>query len=259
MFLDAIVADVDERITRLLPVEKDLTRRAEAMPPARSLAQALMGPHLAVVAECKQRSPSKGWLTHDYDPVGNARRYQQDGAAAISVLTEPRYFAGDLAHLRAVRDAVELPVLRKDFVRHPVQLCEARAAGADAALLIVRILDEPILTECLAVATHLGLEVLVEAHTAGEVERALSCGATIVGINNRDLDSFETHLEFSAQMASMLPSGVIGVCESGIRERQDLEKVAQWGYHAALVGESLMRGGSLLREWTHDYRQDLRH
>ncbi len=253
MFLDAIVADVDERVRRLLPVAKYLRAEAEGMPPVRSLREALLEPGLSVIAECKQKSPSKGWLTDHYDPEAQALRYERDGASAVSVLTEPHHFAGDLAHLAAVRSAVSLPVLRKDFVRHPVQLFEARVNRADAVLLIVRIVDDAELKDLVDTAVGIGLEVLVEIHSAEEAERAVALNPAIVGVNNRDLDSFETQLEFSRDMASVLPKHMLWVSESGIADAADLAQVESWGYEAVLVGESLMRGGNLLSEWAHDH------
>jgi indole-3-glycerol phosphate synthase len=250
MFLDAIVAAVDERVQRLTPVSAFLQSEAEHMPSVRSLRRALSGPGLAMIAECKQKSPSKGWLTDHYDPQAQAVRYQKEGAAAISVLTEPHFFAGDLSHLQAVRQRVSVPVLRKDFVRHPVQLFEARMAGADAALLIVRIVDDAQLRDLYDTAVGIGLEVLVEIHSALEAERALALHPTLIGVNNRDLDTFETRLDFSRAMAEVLPKDVIRVSESGISESDDLMRVMSWGYQAALVGESLMRGKDLLRAWT---------
>lgn len=250
MFLESIVASVDERVERLLPVAAYLRGRAEQMPPVRSLAKALDGHgSVAVIAECKQKSPSKGWLTQEYDPARQARTYETNGARAISVLTEPHYFAGELAHLEAVRAEVEVPVLRKDFVRHPIQLLEARAHGADAALLIVRIVDDAQLLDLYQTAQGIGLEVLVEIHSAAEAERAMRLDPVVVGVNNRDLDTFETRLSFSREMASAV-GGRVKVSESGITSGADLDAVKSWGYQAVLVGESLMRGSRLLEEWT---------
>ena len=251
MFLDTIVAHVDERVRRLTPVSEYLWEAARAMPPVRSLKGALSQPGLGIIAECKQRSPSKGWLTDRYDPVAQALGYESGGARAVSVLTEPNFFAGDLAHLQAVRHRLSRPILRKDFVRHPVQLLEARAHGADAALLIVRIVDDAQLRGLMATARDIGLEVLVEVHSREEAERAVAFGPDMVGVNNRDLDTFETRLEFSEDMAGFVPSSIIRVSESGLETVGDLERVQSWGYSAALVGEALMRGSNLLWEWVH--------
>ncbi len=254
MFLEDIVSAVDERVKRLQPVEAYLVNQAQAMPPVRSLSAALRSydTGMRIIAECKHRSPSKGWLTESYDPTGQARFYQESGAVAISVLTEPQFFAGELEHLMAVREAVGVPVLRKDFIRDPVQLYQSRAAGADAVLLIVRIIDDPSrLRDLWQTASALGLEAVVEVHATAEVDRALEIGAHIVGVNNRDLDSFETRLELSREVAQMLPSSILKVTESGIRSIQDARDLAALGYHAALIGETLMRGGLSLQELTH--------
>lgn len=257
MFLQDIVSAVDERIQRLQAVEPYLLSQAQVMPPVRPLASAL-APHgdgLRIIAECKHRSPSKGWLTDAYDPVRQALAYEDGGAAAISVLTEPRFFAGDRWHLMAVKAAVEVPVLRKDFIRDPVQLYESRAMGADAVLLIVRIIDDRIkLKDLWQVATGLGLEVLVEVHAPAEVEAALEIGADIIGVNNRDLDSFETRLSLSQEVAERLPTSVVKVAESGIRSIRDAINLRAFGYEALLIGETLMRGGLSLKELTHASR-----
>ncbi len=252
MFLEAIVKRVDERVAELQKDEARLLREASGKPSVRSLVAALRPlsapPRIRIIAECKQKSPSKGWLTDRYDPAAQARRYQEEGASAVSVLTEPEFFAGHLSHLVAVEAAIQLPVLRKDFVRDPLQLVEARAAGADAALLIVRIVDDSRLRDLYQTAAALGLEVLVEIHSPEEAERALALNPAIIGVNNRDLDTFETRLEFSEEMAGVIPEGVVRVSESGIQGKDDLVRIRDWGYDACLVGESLMKGSSLLRE-----------
>ncbi len=253
MFLDAIIADVDERVEKLLPMAGLLEREATGVGPVRSLTDALRGEGLGIIAELKQRSPSKGWLTASYNPVARALAYEKNGAKAISVLTEPLHFGGDLAHLRTVRGEVSIPVLRKDFIRHPVQLYEARVHGADAVLFIVRILDDYQLRDLHDTAYALGMEALVEVHTPLELERALGINPAIIGVNNRDLDSFATRLQFSHEMAAQLPQDTIRVCESGISSKKDLELVQSWGYQAALVGESLMRNPVLLQEWNNGH------
>lgn len=249
MFLDDILQSVDERVARLLPVQSYLRDAAQAMPPVRSLETALTHgiTRPAVIAECKHRSPSKGWFTEHYDPVAQASRYQDLGASAISVLTEPHFFAGELVHLEAVRRCVKLPVLRKDFVRDEVQLFEARAAGADAALLIVRIIDdEERLKSLVQTAMAIGLETIVEVHSANEVGKAVAAGAKIIGINNRDLDTFDTRLGFSQEMAELVPANVVKISESGIGSAADVTWLGEIGFAAVLVGESLMRGTSIL-------------
>ncbi len=193
-----------------------------------------------VIAECKRRSPSRGVLRAAYDPAAIARGYERAGAAAISVLTEPGFFDGSLDHLRAVRAAVSIPLLRKDFIVDEYQLLEARLAGANAVLLIVAALDDGQLARLLASARQLGLAALVEVHGVDECDRALAAGARLVGVNNRNLRTLEVDLDQSRAVASRLPAGVIAVSESGLRTPADLQGMAALGYHAFLIGERLM-------------------
>lgn len=193
-----------------------------------------------VIAECKRRSPSRGVLRAAYDPAAIARGYERAGAAAISVLTEPGFFDGSLDHLRAVRAAVSIPLLRKDFIVDEYQLLEARLAGANAVLLIVAALDDAQLERLSASARQLGLAALVEVHGVHECERALAAGARIVGVNNRNLRTLEVDLGQSRAVASRLPAGVIAVSESGLKTPADLQGMAALGYHAFLIGERLM-------------------
>jgi indole-3-glycerol phosphate synthase len=206
---------------------------------------ALRRPPFAVIAEAKERSPSRGRLeTGVYDPVARARGYQAAGADALSVLTEPEFFGGSLAHLAAVAEAVALPVLRKDFLLDPAQVAEARAYGAAAVLLIVRLLAPGALREMLDAAQRLAVAALVEVHTAGELETALEAGAVLVGVNNRDLDTFTTDVGRCLALASSIPPDRLGVAESGLRTPEDLAAVRAAGYRAALIGESFMTGGA---------------
>jgi indole-3-glycerol phosphate synthase len=215
---------------------------ASARPRGAAFAAALAeSPGPNVIAECKRTSPSKGRLREEYDPVAIATAYASGGAAAISVLTEPEFFEGDLAHLRAVRHAVETPVLRKDFMLDRSQIAEARAAGADAVLLIVAALDDRTLRSLLEEADGHGLAALVEVHDETELDRAIAAGATIVGVNNRDLRSLETDPATAERLAARIPTGAIAVCESGLRTREDLGRFAALGYRGFLVGETLMR------------------
>jgi len=220
----------------------DVVRRTAAdAPPPRGFRAALASrDRLRVIAECKRRSPSRGMLRRRYDAASIASAYERAGAAAISVLTEPTFFDGDLDHLRAVRDAVRVPVLRKDFVLCPYQVWEARAAGGDAILLIVAALDDSSLGELLGEARLAGLDVLVEVHDEMELGRALAAGADLVGINNRDLRSLTVDLDASRRLGPKLPPGVIGVAESGLRCHADLVALRGIGYRAFLVGERLM-------------------
>lgn len=193
-----------------------------------------------VIAECKRRSPSRGVLRRDYDPVAIARGYEAAGAAAVSVLTEPTFFDGDLDHLRAVRQAVRLPILRKDFTVCAYQLWEARAAGADAVLLIVAALDDEVLRSLLNDARAIGLDVLVEVHDEAELGRALAAGADLVGVNNRNLRTLAVDIGASRRLARLLPPDVLGVAESGLKTAEDLEALHAVGYRVFLVGERLM-------------------
>ncbi len=193
-----------------------------------------------VIAECKRRSPSRGILRHDYDAPAHARAYQAAGAAAISVLTEPTFFDGDPAHLRAVRHAVTIPVLRKDFIVTDYQLYEAAAIGADAVLLIVGALNDDELRRLHRGAETLGLACLVEVHDASELARAVDAGAAIVGVNSRNLRTLAVDLNVLDTIAGLLPANLIAVAESGIRTRDDIDRLTEAGYGAFLVGERLI-------------------
>lgn len=193
-----------------------------------------------VIAECKRRSPSRGVLRGDYDPAAVAREYEIAGAAALSVLTEPTFFDGALEHLTAVRAATTLPVLRKDFIVDPYQIFEARAIGADAILLIVSALKPSELRRLHVIARDMGLDVLVEVHDPAELETALKVGATIVGVNNRNLRTLEVDTDTSQHMIERIPSGIVAVAESGLRSGDDVIALRQAGYSAFLIGEYLI-------------------
>jgi indole-3-glycerol phosphate synthase len=193
-----------------------------------------------VIAECKRRSPSRGVLRAAYDPVEIARGYERAGAAAISVLTEPGFFDGSLEHLEAVRQAVAVPLLRKDFLIDEYQLLEARAAGADAILLIVAALDDRLLGSLLRAAKDLDLAALVEVHDPAECRRAVDAGAAIIGVNNRNLRTLQVDLHASRDVAGCLPPDVIGISESGLRTPADLQTMTGLGYRAFLIGERFM-------------------
>jgi indole-3-glycerol phosphate synthase len=214
---------------------------AETLPRGAVFEAALaMTGRVNIIAECKRRSPSRGVLAADYDPVTIARQYQAGGAVAVSVLTEPTFFDGALAHLTAVREHVGLPVLRKDFIVDDYQLLEARAAGADAILLIVAALEQPELVRLRERADALGLAALVEVHDEDELSRAIDAGARLVGVNNRNLRTLAVDVEASDRLAARLPSHVVGVSESGLQTRADLERLAAAGYNAFLIGERFM-------------------
>ena len=193
-----------------------------------------------VIAECKRRSPSRGVLCAEYRPDRIAREYEAAGAAAVSVLTEPAFFDGDLRHLHSVRAAVSLPLLRKDFIVSRYQILEARAAGADAVLLIVAALDDARLRRLHAAAADCGLAVVVEVHDAAELTRGLDAGAEIVGVNNRNLHTLEVNVEASHALIGRMPAGTVAVAESGLRSGGDLAALRAAGYDAFLIGESLM-------------------
>jgi indole-3-glycerol phosphate synthase len=193
-----------------------------------------------VIAECKRRSPARGVLRADYDPVALARSYEAAGAAALSILTEPTFFDGALDHLRQVRAAVQLPLLRKDFIVEEYQLLEARANGADAVLLIVAALADAALRRLHQHAQTLGLAVLVEVHDVAELERAIAAGAVIIGVNNRNLRTLEVSTKASEDIARRLPRAVTAVSESGLRSAGDLSRLRALGYRAFLIGERFM-------------------
>jgi indole-3-glycerol phosphate synthase len=220
----------------------ELERRAALIPSKHGVfSAALEGPGPAVIAECKRRSPSRGVLRATYDPAALAGQYAAAGAAAISVLTEPTFFDGDPAHLVAVRGAVALPVLRKDFILEEYQLLEARAWGADAVLVIVAALGDLQLRRLIAAARDVGLDVLVEVHDEAELGRALDGGAAIIGVNNRNLRTLEVDPGVALRLAARLPAGVVGVAESGVRSGAAIAALAAAGYRALLVGEWLVR------------------
>jgi len=251
--LDRIVADKREELARRqreqpLAALRELVRR---MPPARSLAAALRARPPGLIAEVKRASPSRGVLRADLDAVALARTYVEAGAAAVSVLTEERYFQGSLADLKAVREAVDEPVLRKDFIFDMYQVFEARAYGADAVLLIAAILNPGLLASLIALARSLGLECLVEVHDEPELERALMAGAEIVGINNRDLRTFEVDLATTERLRPLVPPEVTVVAESGVHTRADVQRLAALGVHGILIGEALVLAddtGAKIRE-----------
>ena len=239
--LEAILQSVRRRLPELIAQPDRWVDAATSAPPARDLAAALGGPGLAVIAEVKRRSPSAGAIALDLDPITLARSYADGGAAAISVLTDGEHFGGSLDDLRVVAESVGLPVLRKDFILHPVQLVEARAARADAVLLIVAALDDALLESLIAEAGRLGMTALVEAHDEVEVVRAAAAGADVIGVNNRDLRTFEVDPGTAERLRHLIPTGVIAVAESGISDAWVAGRMAAAGYDAVLVGEAATR------------------
>jgi len=241
--LDTILARTRERVAAergRRPLGSSHPAVTQA-PPVRPFAEAIArAGRVNVIAEHKRRSPSRGAIREDLLPADVARRYEKAGAAAISVLTDEPFFGGRIAHLEEVRAATGLPVLRKDFVLDPWQVWEARAAGADAVLLIVAALTEADLRGLLGIALEAGLDALVEVHDRGELDRALAVGARIVGVNNRDLKTLAVSLQTSLALAPAIPDDVVAVAESGIRTGTHLRRLRDAGFDAFLVGEHLM-------------------
>jgi indole-3-glycerol phosphate synthase len=226
--------------------ECELESKLALAPPLRDFRAALDRPgEIRIIAEVKKASPSAGVIRADFDPVRIATTYADHGAACISVLTDEEYFQGKLDYLTAIRAAVSTPLLRKEFILDRYQLVEARLAGADAVLLIAEILPDARLKELHSQAQELGLQVLVELHDAVELPRVLDCGAVLVGINNRDLRTFQTRLEHTLELLPKIPSNILVVSESGIRARTDLDRLRSAGAKAVLVGESLMRSADI--------------
>jgi len=243
MFLEKILESKREEIERrkiALPIS-ELKRRMAGSPLPLDFDRAIRSPARALIAEVKRSSPSRGRIREDFDPVAIARIYARHGAAAISVLTESRFFEGRDSFLQDIRQNVGLPLLRKDFIIDPYQIYETRFLGGDALLLITRALDAGRLREFIRLSSELGLASLVEIHDEADLEKALSSGAGIIGINNRDLSTFATDLEVSLRLAPLVPPGKTVISESGIRSRKDMERLESAGIHIFLVGEILMR------------------
>jgi indole-3-glycerol phosphate synthase len=255
VILDDIVAHKRDEVAarrRALPVPA-LRRLPLYSQPRRGFCEALArDPAPAVIAELKRASPSRGVIRASYDPVAIARGYAAAGARALSVLTDERFFGGALAHLAAVRGAVELPCLRKDFLVDPYQVEEALAYGADAVLVIAAAVGRGVGEELLATAAAAGLDVLVEVHNAAELEWAAKAGATCIGINNRDLQTFRVSLATAERLAPLAPAGALLVAESGIRSAEDVRRMTAVGARAVLVGEAFMESadpGATLAGW----------
>jgi indole-3-glycerol phosphate synthase len=222
----------------------ELVAQTAALPPCRGFRAALVAStELAVVSEIKRRSPSKGDLHADLDPAETAMAYEAGGAACLSVLTDVEFFGGSIADLQAARGAVALPVIRKDFTIDPRDVADARLIGADAVLLIAAALDPFELVELHELATELGLDALVEVHDEPELEEAMNAGASLVGVNQRDLVTFQVDHQRAERMAKEIPDGVVKVAESGVRDADDARRLAAAGYDAILVGESLVTSG----------------
>src|SRR5688500_7275120 len=239
--LDQILAQKVIEVSQSLGLRAEVEAQAHQMPPARDFVAALHKNTVALIAEVKKASPSKGVLIEDFDPVAIGKIYADNGASAISVLTDEQFFQGHLDYMRAVRAIVNVPVLRKDFVIDPYQVYEARAALADAVLLIVMALEDARLADLHALIGELGMAALVEVHNEAEMERALKVGANLIGINNRDLKTFHQDLNVTERLASLAPPTVTLVAESAIRDADDVRRMGSYGAHAVLVGESLVK------------------
>jgi indole-3-glycerol phosphate synthase len=241
--LDTIVASKQREIAsaRERVTASELERTVPGLSPVRDFEGALRRDGIQIIAEVKKASPSAGVIRADFDAVAIARIYDRHGAACISVLTDGPFFQGDLRYLEQIRSSVATPLLRKDFVIDAYQLLESRVAGADAVLLIAEILPGDLMNDLYREARALGLHVLVELHNETELSRVVDCGATLIGINNRDLRRFETRLEHTLELAGRIPSDRCLVSESGIQTHADLERLRAAGVKAVLVGESLMR------------------
>jgi indole-3-glycerol phosphate synthase len=239
--LDRILQAADIRAANAADHIEDIKLQAATAPAVRSFVDAINRPGLRIIAEIKRRSPSVGDIDIGLDPVALALAYEAGGADAISVLTEPHHFGGSLDDLEAVRHAVAVPVLRKDFTRNAAQIWEARASGADAILLIVATLGTNRLVDLIHAAADVGVDAIVEAHTADEVETAVASGAAIIGVNNRDLNTFVTDLTVAEGAASHIPPRCVAIAESGVSTVDGAKRMALAGYGAVLVGEALVR------------------
>lgn len=243
--LSRIVAHKVEGLADRAPFRAQWEGRAEAMRAGRrDFRKALEQNSPAIIAEIKKASPSKGVLAPDFNPIALALDYQEGGAAALSVLTDESFFQGSLADLSSAREAVRIPVLRKDFTLDEIHILEAAAHGADAVLLIAAILEERKVRELREMAEKFGMAALVEVHDSGEIDKALSAGAGIIGVNNRNLATFEVSLETSLRLVERIPDGVIRISESGIHSAADVRRLQSAGFHAFLVGEHLMKAGN---------------
>ena len=240
--LAEINASKEAEVKRLEPHAAELRRQALLRNDFRPFRDGLhRGSEMAVIAEVKKASPSAGIIAANFNPLSQAREYARGGASALSILTDQKYFHGDLAYLRQIRDQVDLPLLRKDFILHELQVYESVVAGADAILLIVASLDDAKLRALYDCAKTCQLDVLVEVHDLREMDRALELGADLIGINNRNLKTFQVNLATTEELAEEIPNDTIGVSESGIKTAEDVRRVRAAGISAVLVGETLMR------------------
>lgn len=217
------------------------------LPPTRGFAKSLAGPGLSVIAEIKKASPSAGTLTTHFDHCAMGREYEAGGASALSVLTDKPFFSGDIRFLEEIRQTTRLPILRKDFVIDEYQIYETRTAGADALLLIARILEQETLRKFYETGSAIGLDLLVEVHNEADIGKARMAGASLIGINNRDLDDFSVSLDVSIRLRPLLPPSALAVSESGIRRIEDVRLLKEAGFNAVLVGEGLVKADNRMR------------
>lgn len=241
--LDEIMANHRDQLPKTMqevPFE-DLRAFASVAPPTRDFYAALKAPGVSLIAECKKASPSKGLMVPHYDPVVLAQTYERAGASAISVLTDGRHFQGSLEHLRDVKESVRLPVLRKDFIFHPYQVYEARVAGADALLLLAAVLSDSEIRQLLALTHQLAMHALIEVHTEEELERVLRLNPRIIGVNNRNLQTFTVDFANTARLRTAIPPEIVTIAESGLKSADDVRQMAAIGVDAVLVGETLVR------------------
>jgi indole-3-glycerol phosphate synthase len=246
--LDRIVAQkrIEVEAARRRAPAEELSQRLVDAPPVRDFAAALLRePGIGIIAEVKKASPSAGVLREDFDPVAIARAYEAGGASALSVLTDEPFFQGSLAYLTAIRQAVDVPILRKDFVIDVYQVLEARIAGADAVLLIAEILDDRQLPILIAAIHSARMQALVEVYEPANLTRVLETDAVLVGVNNRDLRTFHTDLEHTIRLAPQVPERCVLVSESGIRTADDIARLRRAGVRAVLIGETFMRSGDV--------------
>lgn len=254
MILEKIVEAKKEEVAHLKDTRpfSELKKAIGDTPSPRDFRQAISSADCSIIAEIKKRSPSRGILREDFDPIEIATIYEENGAAAISVLTEGRFFGGDGSYLLKIKKIVNLPLLRKDFIIDPYQIYETRIIGGDALLLITSLMKEEQLKDFIHLTGSLGISPLVEVHTREELDKAISAGANIIGINNRDLKNFSTELKTSLDLVPFIPEDKIVVSESGIHTKRDIEILMKAGIHSFLIGEALMCApdiGAKLREF----------
>ena len=248
MILDDIVFYRKQQLEREMskaPLSEVKMAAEKISAPCKGFGNALKADGLSVIAEVKKASPSKGLISKNFDPVGTAVQYEAAGAAAVSCLTEEHYFMGSSDYFRAIREKINIPMIRKDFIIDPYQIYEARTMGADAVLLIAALLDTHTISEYRKTAESLGMDVLAESHNEYELESVLNAGCTVIGVNNRDLKTFNVSLDTMKRLSAYMPKECVRVSESGIKDNADMKTIRSYGADAVLIGETLMRSGSI--------------